>query len=237
MYASDIHENVTILIPKKGKDPKKVENLRPISLLNVLYKIVTKTIANRLAKVIPDLIHRDQTGFIKGRFIGENIRLILDIITETEHYDIPGLLLFCDWRMAYDSVNWDYLKLVMDAYGFEGPLKRWINILYDANGPVKARLQINGNISSPYVIERGLRQGCPLSCLLFLLCIEPLASQIRADERVTGLTFNGEMIKISSYADDTTLILDGSPESLSAAYENILRFEKNIRADAQFIEE
>ena len=99
-----------------------MENLRPISLLNVLYKIVTKTIANRLAKVIPDLIHRDQTGFIKGRFIGENIRHILDIITETEHYDIPGLLLFCDWRMAYDSVNWDYLKLVMDAYGFEGPL-------------------------------------------------------------------------------------------------------------------
>ena len=222
----EMHASITILIPKKGKDPKKVENLRPISLLNVVYKIVTKTIATRLAKVIPDLIDRDQTGFIKGRFIGENIRLILDILYETEYHEIPGLLLFCDWKMAYDSVNWDYLKVVVEAYGFGTAFRSWINILYDSNDAVNARIQINGTLSSPYVIKRGLRQGCPLSCLLFLLCIEPLAVQLRADDCVTGLNFNGEMIKISSYADDTTLILDGSSTSLKAAYQSITRFEQ-----------
>ena len=221
-----MHDSITVLIPKKDKDPKKVENLRPISLLNVLYKILTKTMAIRLARVIPDLINRDQTGFIKGRFIGENIRLVLDILTEAESCNMPGLLLFCDWKMAYDSINWEYLKRVVDAYGFGRAFKNWINILYDSRGVVNARLQINGHLSSPYMVKRGLRQSCPLSCLLFLLCIEPLAVRIRADVQVKGLIFNGVEIKISSYADDTTLILDGSAESLRAVYENISRFEE-----------
>ena len=223
---TEMHDSIIILIPKKDKDSKKVENLRPISLLNVLYKIMTKTLAIRLARVIPDLINRDQTGFIKGRFIGENIRLVLDILSEAESCNMPGLLLFCDWKMAYDSINWDYLKLVVDAYGFGRAFKNWIDIFYDSRGAVNARLQINGHLSSPYVVMRGLRQGCPLSCLLFLLCIEPLAVRIRADKQVKGLIFNDMEIKISSYADDTTLILDGSAESLMAAYENISRFEK-----------
>ena len=86
-------KSVTILIPKKGKDTRKVENLRPISLLNVHYKIVTKALAARIQEVVSRLINEDQTGFIKGRFIGENVRLILDLMDYCCAKNMPALIL------------------------------------------------------------------------------------------------------------------------------------------------
>ena len=78
--SGEMKASITTLIPKPGKDRRYVENLRPISLLNVLYKLITKAIAPRVKIVIKDLIHSDQTGFIQGRYIGENVRLILDTV-------------------------------------------------------------------------------------------------------------------------------------------------------------
>ena len=80
------------LIPKKNKDKTLLENLRPVSLLNTDYKILTKTIAKRLEKVLPKIINSDQTGYVKGRFIGENVRLIQDVMFFTEYTKTPGLL-------------------------------------------------------------------------------------------------------------------------------------------------
>lgn len=103
--------SVTTLIPKKGKDRRLVKNLRPISLLNVVYKLLTKTLATRLGNVIQSIISDDQTGFLKGRFIGENVRLVIDAIRLSKEFSVPGLLLFCDFEKAYDCVSWEYLKL------------------------------------------------------------------------------------------------------------------------------
>ena len=82
-----------------------VKNWRPITLLNCDYKIAAKAVANRLRNVIPKIINNDQTGFLKGRFIGENIRLIDGIINHTESNKIPGLLLFLDFEKAFDTVE------------------------------------------------------------------------------------------------------------------------------------
>ena len=82
------------LIPKKNKDKTLLDNLRPISLLNVDYKILTKTLAERLEKVLPTIINPDQTGYVKGRFIGENVRLVHDIMFFTEHTKKPGIAIF-----------------------------------------------------------------------------------------------------------------------------------------------
>ena len=82
------------LIPKKDAEPDLIKNWRPITLLNCDYKIAAKAIANRIKKVIPKLVNSDQTGFIKGRFIGENIRLINGVINFAVAKNIPGLLLF-----------------------------------------------------------------------------------------------------------------------------------------------
>ena len=92
------------LIPKKNKDKTLLDNLRPISLLNVDYKILTKTLVKRLEKVLPTIINPDQTGYVKGRFIGENVRLIRDIMFFTEHTKKPGIAIFLDFRKAFDTI-------------------------------------------------------------------------------------------------------------------------------------
>ena len=104
------------LIPKKDTEPYHVKNWRPITLLNCDYKIAAKAIANRLRNVIPKIINNDQTGFLKGRFIGENIRLIDGIINHTESNKIPGLLLFLDFEKAFDTVEWPFIWKTLDSF-------------------------------------------------------------------------------------------------------------------------
>ena len=91
------------LIPKKDAEPYLIKNWRPISLLNCDYKIAAKAIANRFKHVFPNLIDNDQTGFLKGRFIGENIRLVDGVIKYAAAKNIPGLLLFLDFEKAFDT--------------------------------------------------------------------------------------------------------------------------------------
>ena len=93
---------------KYGKDNLLLENWRPISLLNVDYKITAKAIANRIKKVLPKLIHETQTGFMKGRYIGENIRLILETIDITDENNLHGMIFFSDIEKAFDSINHEY---------------------------------------------------------------------------------------------------------------------------------
>ena len=100
---------------KGKKDTLYLKNWRPVTLLNVDYKIATKTIALRIEKVLPHLINRTQTGYVKGRFIGESIRLILDIMEYTKYKDIPGVAVFVDFEKAFDSVEWNYFKKCLEA--------------------------------------------------------------------------------------------------------------------------
>jgi hypothetical protein len=96
-------------LPKEGKPKHLLKNWRPISLLNVDYKIGSAYIAERLKTVLERLISNLQTGFLKGRYIGECTRLILDIIVRTEEEQIPGLLLLVDFEKAFDSLEWDFM--------------------------------------------------------------------------------------------------------------------------------
>ena len=148
-------------------------------------------------------------------------------MNETSEKNIPGLIMFCDLQQAYDSVSWSYLNRVVDKFQFGPTFRQWITMLYaDTSGePVTARITMNGCLSRPYVIKRGLRQGCPLSCLLFLLCIEPFGQTIRASSSIGGIQINGMEIKVSAYADDTALILDGTENSLRAALKTCEEFE------------
>ena len=101
-------QSVISLIPKSGKDTSFLENWRPISLLNVDYKITTKAIANRVKKVLPKIIHNSQTGFLKGRYIGENIRLLFELLEHAEKQHIPGMIFFSDFEKAFDSIDHDF---------------------------------------------------------------------------------------------------------------------------------
>lgn len=113
-------------IPKDGKSKQFLENWRPISLLNVIYKIASGWIAERIKKILDKLISKDQTGFIKGRFIGENIRIIYDVMKYTERNSIPGLLMLIDFEKAFDSISWDFIYQTLDIFKFGQPIKDWV---------------------------------------------------------------------------------------------------------------
>ena len=202
------------LIPKKDAEPYFIKNWRPLTLLNCDYKIAAKAVANRLKKVLPDLISSDQTGFMKGRFIGENIRLIDYVIRFTKEKNIPGLLLFLDFEKAFDTIEWPFIIKSLQYFGFGPSVVNWVKCLYSN---IESCFLNNGWTSNFFKIERGVRQGCPLSPYLFVLSVEVLAKAFKRNSNIRGIHVNQEEIKISQYADDTTLILNGSQASLSAA--------------------
>ena len=113
-------EGVIICIPKGDKSKDLIKNWRPVSLLNVVYKIGSACIVKRLKSVLPSLINEDQTGFMANRYIGDNIRLIYDLISYLYRENKPGLLLCLDFEKAFDSVDWKFMFKVLRAFGF-GP--------------------------------------------------------------------------------------------------------------------
>ena len=193
------------LIPKKDAELNLIKNWRPLTLLNCDYKIATKAIASRIKTVIPKLIFDDQTDFIKGRFIGENIRLIDGFIKYTAEKNMPGLLLFLDFEKAFNTREWSFIQKTFLHFGFGKSLLNWIKVFY-CN--IESCIFNNGWTSNFFRLGRGVRQGCPLSPYLFVLSLEILAAAIRQKKEISGITLNGKEIKLSQYADGTTLILD-----------------------------
>ena len=111
--------------------PTELSNWRPLTLLNVDYKILAKAIGQRIESKLSSLIDSDQTGFIKGRFIGQNFRLLNDIMEYTEAKNLPDILLFIDFRKAFDTIDWNFLHKCIELYNFGPNIRKWISILYN----------------------------------------------------------------------------------------------------------
>ncbi len=203
-------QSVISCLPKGEKPRQYLKNWRPISLLNVDYKMLSAALANRLKTVLPEIISSTQKGFLQGRYIGENTRLVYDIIKYLDENDKTGLLLLIDFEKAFDTVEWEYLNRALKAYNFGENFIRWFNVLY--NEPVSC-VTNNGYSSQFFQLHRGCRQGDPLSPYLFILAIEPLAAAIKKGV-IRGINVEGKEFLIGQYADDTFLLLDGSEESL-----------------------
>lgn len=130
-YLSDEQGRAIIsLIPKPGKDVKFLKNWPPIALLNVDYKIATKCIVSRLKNVLNSIISYEQTGFLKGRFIGENICLVQDLIWYCDEKAVPGGLLFLDFEKAFDRLDWSFIQRTLTHFNFGPQAKQWVNVLY-----------------------------------------------------------------------------------------------------------
>ena len=195
------------LLPKKNNDLGNLNNWRPLTLLNTDYKIVTKTISNRIKKYISHIIENSQTGFIKGRYIGENIRLIQETIEVLEEENHPGLILFADFEKAFDSISHDFMFNCLKCFNFGTDIIRWIKCFYN---DVKSSVTNSGYMTEFFHIKRGLRQGCPLSAYLFIICIELLAAAVRENKNIGGISLFGNDFKSSMFADDATFALDGT---------------------------
>ena len=195
---------VITLIPKKDKDQLLLKNWRPISLINVDYKIASKSIAKRLDDILPHIIHYNQSGYVKGRNIREAIRSILDIMYFTKKNHTPGLLLFLDFEKAFDTIDFNYLQKCLRAFGFGSSFIQWINVFYFN---ICSCTLNNGYTSGYFDVTRGVRQGDPLSAYLFIIGLEILSISIRSDQAIKGINVDGNCTKLVQYADDTTAAL------------------------------
>ena len=151
---------------------------------------------------------------MKGRFIGENIRLIDGIIQYATQYNVPRFLLFIDFEKAFDSLEWPFIFDTLRFFGFGPSLINWVRTFY-CN--IESCVLNNGWSSNFFQPQRGVRQGCPLSPYLFILAAEVLAKTVHNNKSIRGFSLGNDEVKISQYADDTTLILDGSEKSLTSA--------------------
>jgi len=161
-------------------------------LLNVEYKIATKVIVNRLAIVLPDIISPNQTGYVKNRYTGENVRLISDVIDYTKAKQTQGVVLFLDFKKTFDSIEWEYLHKVLDVFNFKQDFKRWVKVFYT---DISSCVTNNGFASPFFNLKCGVRQGCPLSGLQFILRIELLNLAIQMNSNINGIKVGDEEIK------------------------------------------
>ena len=170
------------------------------------YKIISKVITKRLSKVLHKIIHPDQTSSIPGRSIIDNCHLFRNIMHYIRQKPSNLALISLDQEKAFDHINHSYMFKVLKHFGFSNTFIDWIKLLYTN---IHSKLIINQHISTHFPIQKGVRQGCPLSPLLYVIVFETLLTKIRTSPYINGLQLIGtnKDTKISAFADDATLFL------------------------------
>lgn len=215
MFSTTQRHGIITCLPKEDTPKHFLENWRPISQLNTVYKIASRSIADRIQQHLEKIIHPDQTGFIHGSKEAKNIRLVYDIMQHTEEENIPGLLLLVDFEKAMDSLSWSFIQKALEFFNFGASIRKWIGLFHSK---ITSAVNQGGNLSGAFYVQRGCREGDPLSPCLFRMCAEILAIKLRKSNDFNGIKFLGREKKSSIFADGTLiLILDGSRKSLESS--------------------
>ncbi|KAM4702914.1 WD repeat- and FYVE domain-containing protein 4 [Rhinophrynus dorsalis] len=211
-------------LPKPGKSPTQCSNFRPISLLNTDVKIYAKVLANRLQDLLPSLLHYDQVGFVRGRQASDNTRKMVDLIQAAHSSNTECLLLAIDAEKAFDRIHWGYLRKVLERFQFPSPFIEAVFSLYSIP---TARVSYAGFLSRPFNLSNGSRQGCPVSPILYVLALEPLAEAIRSQPLIKGYSFRESVeVKLGLFADNIIIALTDPVNSLPPLMELLQRYSK-----------
>ena len=221
------HKNSFLkLIPKAGKDTSKLTNWGPITLSNCDHKLITKTYARKLSEKVATVIGGNQTAYLKGRLINDNIRAILATINLTNWEEISGLIVSLDAKKAFDSVEHSYIEKCLTKFG----CKKFVPIFRTLYKDLQTDIIINGRIVKGFKINRGVKQGDALSCILFIMCMEPLIRNINANRDIVSIQsnlLNCQLPKTYAYADDVNCIMVDNAAALKALFKE---YEKLTRA-------
>ena len=168
------------LIPKIP-NPKTVKDWRPIALLNTDYKILASIIATRLKPILNSIISQEQQCGLPNRQIFNNHLNILSAINYTNDFPQPLAILQIDFYKAFDSISYDFILATASKLQIPTTIINWIKIFLTN---LSAKINLNGTISAPIPVKCGIRQGCPLSMLLFLIGIETLTQKILSSIKI-----------------------------------------------------
>uniref|UniRef100_A0A8C6Y8P5 Reverse transcriptase domain-containing protein n=1 Tax=Naja naja TaxID=35670 RepID=A0A8C6Y8P5_NAJNA len=189
------------LIPKEDLDHQLIQNYRPISLLNVDYKLFMSIM----------IIHSDQNGFLPNRQIKNNTRMVMNII---EYYEAnlgkQLAMVFLNAQKAFDNVNWQFIIQQLKSIQFGNKFIKLISTIYMTQ---MASVILNGDRTEMFKINKGIRQGCPLSPLLFILNLENLLENIRKNEEIKRALIKKEHYKVQAFAEDIVFFLE-DPEDM-----------------------
>lgn len=254
MFPTDLNCTNLVLIPKK-ENVETLGDVRPIALCNVLYKILAKVLANRLKKILPVTISENQSAFVPGRSITDNVLIAFEMIhfmRRRKSRQDGEVALKLDISKAYDRVRWSYLWYRMRIMGFSEKWIKWMKLCVTT---VQYMVCLNGDSVGPIFPNRGLRQGDPLSPYLYLLCVEGLSKSMEnkaANGEINGCRISQTAPAITHllFADDSFLFFKATNEeattikSVLNLYENQsgqavnfsksgIFFSSNVRRDKQ----
>ncbi|KAG1464209.1 hypothetical protein G6F56_005130 [Rhizopus delemar] len=237
MFPSSWQETCMVLLPKTG-DLTLIKNWRPISLINADAKVFTRLLNGRLMPHMNRLISPSRLGFMPVRFIGENGKLLHVTMAHAEATSSTAIGLLLDQEKEYGCIHPDYLRCAMKNFGIPGILIDSLTKLFFSTS---IRININGNISDSFPQRRGLRQGDPISPLLFNIAFDPFIRTLVSHPQMIGYRFTAsgtqssvgspplDAIKVLAYADDT-LVLLSTPSDMVALQHTMSLYERSSNA-------
>ena len=222
--------NTSIVLIRKNQHPETLADMRPIALCNVLYKIVSKMLANRIKIVLPSVISNAQSAFIPGRAITDNIIIsaeVMQFLKRKRQGKNESAALKIDMSKAYDRIEWKFLQDVMLKMGFA---EKWVEMIMLCVSTVRYNVIRNGKEVGLIITSKGLRQSDSVSPHLFILCAEGLSSLIRKQENVglirgVKVARGAPMVSHLLFANDAFLFFRASQQearvvkSILASYE------------------
>ena len=190
--------------------------------------------AKKILNNVETFVSEQQLGFMPGRLMDNLVRSAQDILKFANQEKINAAIISIDLQKAFDSVEHDYILRTLLNKGMDPSLVRTIEIVLKSGW---STVLINGTPSEPFRIDRGVRQGCPLSVLLFIIAFEPFMEAIENNENIRGFEAGDIRRKAGAYADDCSLFISGSEDELFKSIEEILlelgNFEQTFGSESQ----
>ncbi|KAM6550661.1 hypothetical protein CsatB_000469 [Cannabis sativa] len=229
-FPPSLNETNIVLIPKK-KNAEIMNDIRPISLCNVLYKIISKVLANRLKLVLPDVISETQSAFLPGRLISDNIMVSFEIMHYLKRKRLGKdgyMALKLDMSKAYDRVEWPFIESVLLRMGFD---RRVVSLIMFCVSTVRYKVTHGGHSMGPITPGRGLRQGDPLSPYLFLICAEGFSSLLKDYQRhqlISGIRVarGAPIVSHMLFADDSYVFCKAKDEEAASVLQILNLYER-----------
>jgi hypothetical protein len=221
LLAPSHRDSVICLLGKKGKDKRLVGNLRPITLSNCDIKIITKAITKRCNKILHNVLNPHQTAYIPGRIVHDNLRVISLAKKACGSTGLEGYLVSLDAKKAFDSVDHDFIDKVLVKFHFCNEFRSTVRLLYNK---ISSRVLVNGHLTEEFQIQRSVKQGDALSCVLFILCMETVIMAIEHDSEINGIRVKDVRFpKVLAFADDIAILV-ADKSSISKCINNYNNF-------------